>query len=524
MYDILIKNGLVIDGTGVSPALKDVGISGDKISEISVGIPEKNGKTVIDAKEKFVVPGFVDITSHSDTSWTLFDYPGQESLLSQGVTTIIGGNCGSSLAPLVHPDAIKSIQKWTDISKININWATTKEFFEEMSKMPLGVNFGTLVGHGTMRRGVIGEAIRPLNLEEIEKIKLFTEESMKAGAFGLSTGLGYSHEQPATADEVINFVRVVKNYGGVYKTHLRSEGREGLLAAINETIKIGREAEVPVLISHLKAIGRKEWQYITAAIDMIKNARNDGILITFDVFPYLRTGSHLYQLLPRWAREGGFVKIFERLKSPDMFAKIVIDMQRATLHYNRIILASAKDVSGVGKSIAEIAKSANLSPEETIAELLIVNEGRVSIFNKNLSGRNLMKLVLYPESSIASDGAGYSTEHQKSGTLVHPRSFGTFVHFLHHFVKVLRKLTWEEAIQKVSSRPAQVIGLKNRGMIAKKYYADIVVLSPDSLADNSTYTNPYKYSSGIDWVIVNGKIAMKNGELTGIKAGKVLKK
>src|SRR3989338_5538822 len=169
MYDILIKNGLVIDGTGVSPALKDVGISGDKISEISVGIPEKNGKTVIDAKEKFVVPGFVDITSHSDTSWTLFDYPGQESLLSQGVTTIIGGNCGSSLAPLVHPDAIKSIQKWTDISKINTNWATTKEFLSELSKMPLGVNFFTLIGHGTMRRGVLGEAIKALNLEEIEK-------------------------------------------------------------------------------------------------------------------------------------------------------------------------------------------------------------------------------------------------------------------------------------------------------------------------------------------------------------------
>src|SRR3989338_3169490 len=524
MYDIVIKNGLVIDGTGLPPAVKDVGISGEMISEIGDAIPEKSGHLVIDAKDKFVVPGFVDITSHSDTAWTLFDYPGQESLLTQGVTTIIGGNCGSSLAPLVHPNAIKSIQKWTDISKININWATTGEFLQEMSKKNLGVNFGTLIGHGTMRRGVIGEAIRPLNLEEIEKIKLLTEESMKAGAFGLSTGLGYSHEQPATADEVINFVRVVKEYGGVYKTHLRSEGREGLLAAINETIKIGRETEVPVLISHLKAIGRKEWQYVTAALDMIKNARNDGILITFDVFPYLRTGSHLYQLLPRWAREGGFVKIFERLKSPDSFAKIVIDMQRATLHYNRIIVASAKDVSAVGKSIAEIAKSANLSPEETIAELLIVNEGRVSIFNKNLSGRNLMKLVLYPESSIASDGAGYSTEHQKSGMLVHPRSFGTFVHFLRHFVKVLRKLTWEEAIQKVSSRPAQVIGLKNRGMIAKKYYADIVVLSPDSLADNSTYTNPYKYSSGIDWVIVNGKIAMKNGELTGIKAGKVLKK
>lgn len=524
MYDILIKNGLLIDGTGTSPVAKDIGISGEIISDIADSIPEKNGRMVIDAKGKFVTPGFVDITSHSDTTWTIFEYPGQESLLTQGVTSIIGGNCGSSLAPLVYPEALKSIQKWTDISDITTNWATVKEFIEELSKKTLGVNFGTLVGHGTMRRGVIGEQIRPLNLEEIEKIKYLTGESMKAGAFGLSTGLGYSHEQPATADEVINFVRVVKEYGGVYKTHLRSEGREGLLAAINEVIKIGRETEVPVLISHLKAIGKKEWQYINQALDMIKNARNDGIMISFDVFPYLRTGSHLYQLLPRWSREGGFIKIFERLKSPDSFAKMVIDMQKATLHYNRIIIASAKDTSVVGKSIEEIARTAGLTPEESIAELLLVNEGRVSIFNKNLSAKNLIKLILYPESSIASDGAGYGIEHRNSGVLVHPRSFGTFVHFLHHLVVILKKLSWEDAIQKVSSRPAQIIGLKNRGLITRKNFADMVIFSPDNLADNSTYSNPYQYSKGIDYVIVNGKIAVKNGEPTGVLAGKILKK
>lgn len=524
MYDIVIKNGLMVDGTGSSPIVKDIGISGEIISEIGGGIPESSGRTVIDAKEKIVVPGFVDITSHSDVTWTIFDYPGQESLLTQGVTTIIGGNCGSSLAPLVHPEAIKSIQKWTDLSKINTNWATLKEFLDELSKKPIGVNFGTLIGHGTLRRGVIGEEIRPLNLEEIEKIKLLVRGAMKDGAFGFSTGLGNSHEQPATADEVINFVRIVKEYGGVYKTHLRSEGREGLLAAINETIKIGRETETPVLISHLKAIGRKEWQYVSATMEMIKNARNDGILIAFDVYPYLRTGSHLYQLLPRWAREGGFTKIFGRLKAPDTFAKIVLDMQRSTLHYDRIIVSSAKDESSVGKTIGEISRTSKLSPEETIAELLIANEGRVSIFNKNLSKKNLVKMIMYPESSIASNGSGYSIEHQKSGSLVHPRSFGAFVHFLHYFVMVLGKLSWEEAVQKVSSRPAQIIGLKNRGILAQKYYADIAVLDPERLADNSTYTDPYQYSSGVDWVMVNGKIAVKNGELTGIKAGKFLKK
>src|SRR3972149_923429 len=357
MIDILIKNGTVIDGTGKEPFLSDVAVSGGVISDIARGIPETRAHEVIDATNKFVSPGFIDVTSHSDTTWTLFDYPGQESMLTQGITTIIGGNCGSSLAPLASGDAIKSIQKWTDVSRINTNWLSMSEFFEELKRRRLGVNFGTLIGHGTLRRGVIGEHIRPLSAEETEKTKFLVTEAMKAGAFGVSTGLGYSHEQPATIDEIANIISPVKEYGGVYKTHLRSEGHEGLLAAVNEAIQIGRSADVPVLISHLKAIGRKEWQYINGALEMIRNAREDGVTISFDVFPYLRTGSHLYQLLPRWAREGGFEGMFERLKNPATFAKIMVDMEPYTLPYERIVIASAKDTTVVGKTIAELARS-----------------------------------------------------------------------------------------------------------------------------------------------------------------------
>ncbi|KKU51607.1 MAG: hypothetical protein A3H69_03505 [Candidatus Sungbacteria bacterium RIFCSPLOWO2_02_FULL_47_9] len=524
MYDILIKNGLVIDGTNSLPSVKDIAINQDSIAEIAENIPVGKALVVIDAVNKFVAPGFIDVTSHSDTTWSIFDYPGQESMLTQGVTTIVGGNCGSSLAPLGNNEAIKSIQKWTDLSKINTNWSSVSEFLHELSSRQLGVNFGTLLGHGTMRRGIIGDAIRPLNIEEIEKIKYLTDQGMKDGAFGVSTGLGNSHEQAASADEVMNFVRLLKAYGGIYKPHLRSEGREGLLAAINEVVRIGRETEVPVCISHLKAIGRSEWSYIGKTLEMLKNAEEDGVTIRFDIFPYLRTGSHLYQLLPRWSREGGFAKIFERIKSIETREKVISDLKRYTLHYDRIIVASAKNPAFAGKTILQIAISTNLRPEEALVELLLINEGRISIFNKNISAKNLLRLILSPNSMIATDGAGYSLENRKTGNLVHPRSFGTFVHFLHHFVRQEGRLTWEQAITKISSLPATTLGIKNRGFLKKKFFADVVVFDPMKLADTSTFRSPYSYSTGIDWVVVNGKIAVSNGEITSSRAGRVLKK
>lgn len=524
MYDILIKGGLVIDGSGNPAVIKDVAVTADKIAAVGDSIDEKDAKKVIDAKGKFVAPGFIDITSHSDVTWTIFDYPGQESLLAQGVTTIIAGNCGTSLAPLVSKEAIKAVQKWTDISKINTDWLTVAEFLGTLEKRKMGVNFGTMVGHGTLRRGLIGEEIRALEQQEIKKIKYLIEEAMAQGAFGLSSALAYAHEQPATQDEMANFAKAVKERGGVYKTHIRSEGKEGFLAAVNETIGLARETEIPIIVSHFKAIGRKEWPYVAKALEMIKTARAGGIKITFDVFPYLRTGSFLYQLLPRWAREGGFVKIIERLRDPAMFAKVIIDLQKMTLHYNRIVIASCPDTQAVGKTIREIAAKSRLTPEEVLAELLIVNEGRVVIFNRNLSAKNLVKFISFPESFVASDGAGYSLEHQKTGNLVHPRSFGTFTHFLHHFVRDTKLVGWEEAIKKISSGPADFMGIKKRGYIKNGYFADVVVFDKEMLADFSTYSNPYAYSAGMDLVLVNGIAAIENGGFTGNLGGRVIRK
>ncbi|OGZ96665.1 MAG: hypothetical protein A3I44_01300 [Candidatus Sungbacteria bacterium RIFCSPLOWO2_02_FULL_51_17] len=522
MYDIIIKNGTLIDGAGGTPVIGDIAIKDGVISALGESI-ESPSELTIDARDKFITPGFIDVTSHSDTTWTLFDYPGQESLITQGVTTILGGNCGASIAPLISPHAIRSIEKWTDISRINTNWQGLGEFLSYLSGRPLGINFGTFIGHGTLRRGLIGDAPRALSPEEMRTMGLLIERSMAEGAFGLSTGLSYAHEAFATIDELSFYAKIIRAKNGVYKTHLRSEGG-ALIGAVNEAIRIGREAECAVHISHLKAIGKKSWKYIKTLTEMLELAHTNGITVHFDVFPYARTGSLLSQLLPSWARVGGFEKIFHRIKDPIMRERIISALGDLTLHYDRIIIASANAKHIVNKSIQQLAESGGLSPEEALLEILLVNNGRVSIFNKTLSVSRMKMLLEHPLAMIASDGSGYSDAHKKNGDLVHPRSFGTFPHFLHTCARDSQKLTWEKAIEKITSLPATTFGIARRGFLRKNYFADIVVFDPQTIKDTATYKKPFQYAIGLSWVIVNGKIALENGIVNSTRAGAVLKK
>lgn len=513
---------MVIDGSGADMKKADIGIK-DGLIETIGDLGDQEAKTVIQAAGQFVAPGFIDITSHSDVTWSLFDYPGQESMLTQGVTTIIGGNCGSSLAPLASSEAIHAMKKYTDVSRINTNWQRVDEFFAELEKHNLGVNFGTLMGHGTLRRGIIGDATRPLTQEEIEKMKFMIHEGMEAGAFGFSTGLSFSHESAASIEELTSFLKALTPYRGLYKVHLRSESHD-IFVSINELLRTGRELGIKVHISHLKLLGRTSWDFIENTEAMMSLAEKNGVKLSFDLFPYVRTGSFLYQLLPRWAREGGFDPMIKRIQDPAMKAKIIDDLKKFTLHYNSIIIASAEYPYHVGRTIAEIAETGKESPEEAMLSLLVANHGRVSIFNKTILSKNLELLVKNPLSTIASDGSGYDTAAAKTGNLVHPRSFGTFPHFLHHFVGKMKSLTWEEAIQKITSTPAGIIGIKNRGLLKAGYGADIMVFNPETIRDRATYTNPYLYSEGISTVIVNGVAEIENGAVTGKRAGKVLKR
>lgn len=522
MYDILIKNGVILDGSGGQPFAGFVGISGDGIRDIgSNGHPR--GTIEIDATGKFVSPGFIDITSHFDATWSLFDYPGAESLLSQGVTTVIGGNCGASLAPLASHYAIRSLQKWTDIAKINVDWATMKEFLREISGKKIGVNFGTLAGYGTIRRGIIGEDLRELTPEEIKKAVMLVRGAMEEGAFGLSTGRANAHENIAPHEELAVMARAVAEYGGVYKTHLKSESLD-ILPAVNEAIAIAKAAKVSVAVSHLKTVGRRSWRYTTGALAMLARAYDEGANIHFDAFPYARTGSHLYQLLPRWAREGGFLKIFERINDPEQKEALIRDLRGITLKADKITIASADNPHVVGHTLKEISEETGLKIEDVVLSLLISNSGRIAVFGKTLSPKRVREIISHPLSMIASDGSGYNIDAQKTGNLAHPRSFGTFVHFLHKYVRDMKVMSWQEGVKKITAAPAQKIGIKNRGLLKAGYKADVVVFDPAKIRDRSRYLDPYHYAEGIALVLVNGAVAVERGVFRNTGAGKVLRR
>lgn len=518
--DIVIKSGTVLDGEGNPAVTADIRIRGETIAEIGkIG----GGENVIDATGKYVTPGFVDITNHSDTHLSIFKYPALDSLVMQGITTIIGGNCGSSLAPLGSSDAINSIRKWVDPSQININWAGIREYLNEIENIRLGVNYGTLIGYGTLRRGVIGSDARPLGLEEREKVKYLLREGMKEGAFGLSLGLSYGHERVSTTEEIIEIGKTLLETWGIIKIHLRSEGKE-ILASVNEAVHIGRETNIPIQISHLKAIGKKSWPLLKKALEIIDSARESGVNINFDVSPYHTTGSLLYLLIPAWAREGGFVDLFKRLDDPWQKEKIITELKATTLHYEKLLVVSAKLSGIVGKTLAEIAARSGLIPEEAMLEAIRANDGRVAIIGKTLLPRNTQLEIKDKNSFIASDGAGYNQDEARGGNLVHPRSFGTFPHFWHKFVNELRLLTPEEAIKKITSEPAKKMEIKKRGTIQKGYFADIVIFDPLLIRDRANYQNPFRYPAGIEYVMVNGKIAVEKGRPLGTRAGKVLRK
>jgi len=523
MYEILIKNSIIIDGAKNNKHKADIAISEGKIKKIGK-LGASQAKIIIGAENLYASPGFIDINNHSDTYLTLFTIPSLESLLKQGITTILGGNCGSSLAPLVSADILKTIQKWADIREINLNWLSFKEFLEELNKKRIGLNFASLVGHSTIRRGILKDEFRNLKPKEMKMMKELLKSSLKEGAFGLSSGLVYSHAKIAPPKEIIDLVKIIKDFNGLYTTHIRGEAEE-LLPAIKETIEVAKKTKVSVEISHLKAMGRNFWPNMAKAIQLIEEAKNPNI--NFDIYPYTITGSVLYILLPDWVAEGGKFMLLKRLKNPSTKAKIIKEMQeRKDYEYNKITVAmSPIDKTFIGRKITEIAQSQNTSVEEAIINMLIASEGRVITFLDTLNEENVEMGLAHPVSFIASDGAGYNLQYyQKKKELVHPRCFGAFPRFLGKYVREKELMTWEEAIYKITGGPAQKLGLKDRGLLKENYWADLVLFNPKKIIDKANFENPYQYPGGIEYVFVNGKMAIEKGIYTGEKAGRVLKK
>ncbi len=523
MLDLIIKNGVVIDGTGKNMFRNDIGIVGDRIKKMG-NLEKEEAKKVIDAEGYYVTPGFIDVNNHSDTYWRIFINPDLESLLYQGVTTIVGGNCGSSLAPILNEDMFRSIQKWIDISSLNLNWLTVKDFFNEISKIKLATNFATLVGHATLRRGIKGDNRGELTEGEMNVMLKILRKALKEGALGVSFGLVYTHAQLASQWELFEVAKVVAKEKKILAVHIREES-ERILSSIQEVLDIASNTGVNLQISHLKIMGEDNWKMMDEVLQMIAEAYRKGIKVAFDMYPYTMTGSVLYALLPKWVAEGGRKMMLKRLRDPFMRSRVVREMMNNSIDYSNIIISiSPLNKSLTKRKVSEIADAQRKSVEEAIIDILLASNGRVITMMNVLSENNIQKELVCPLSIISSNGAGYNEKHKSSGELVHPRSFGTFPRILNKYVRNQELLTWEEAVFKMSGFPAKKYDIHQRGTLKKNNFADIVIWDPNRIEDLAMPNDPYHYSKGVEYLLVNGKIVIAKRKYLSRREGKIITK
>ena len=521
--DLLIKNGRIIDGTGKNEFPADIGIRDGKIVAIeNYGIiKEDSSIKIINAKSLKVTPGFIDIHSHTDTG--LFINPKAESKIRQGVTTEVAGQDGSSVAPRKN----NSDDDEYEVEKKS--WSTFPEFFKLLEENKTAVNFVTFVGQGTLRGFVVGEDDRIATVEEIEQMKKLAMEALDQGAFGVSSGLEYTPGSFASTEEISELCKVMKNRGGIYATHMRNEA-DTVLEAITEAIQIGKTASVPVNISHLKLQGKANWNKIDQALALIKDANNNGYKVTFDRYPYTAFSTGLSNLFPLWSRDGGRERFLERLQNKNELIKIkkyVLDKVTSLSSWDAVLIAGVKKENNKqyeGKTIQQIISQTNEDPFEFTRKLLIDENGSVSMCGFGMSEENTSRILSHPLCMVASDSSARATYGKLSEGNPHPRSYGTFPRFLGRYVRQNNIVTLPEAIRKITSFPAETLGISNRGVIAVGTMADVVCFDYENIIDKSDYVNPHQYPQGVQYVVVNGELVIDKSEHTGKLPGQILKK
>lgn len=547
MFDILIRGGTILDGTGKEKYEADLGISDGEISEIG-DLKNAKAKKEIKAKGLFICPGFIDILNHSDSYFKIFTNPTLDSLAMQGITTIIGGNCGSSLAPLAASFTmqdlrkgmgfktnvltapaksdvlLKSMRKWMDVSGININWTTLGEFLEVLANQGLSLNFGTLVGHSSLRRNLVGERVSDLSPDELAFMKGMIADALQEGALGMSCGLSYSHENFVETNELMELASVIADNDAIMAFHLRNESGQ-VLESVKEVIEVAQRSGVRAEISHFKISGKNNWDKLEEILKLLEQANEKGVEINFDFYPYDFSWSVFYQFLPSSLYIGGREKMLKRLADSSERKEIIKLLKGKVNEIARMIIAySPFNKNFVGRSFVDIAKEQGISLEEAIVAVLLGARGHVIVFDKSLDEKNVIREAKYPLGIAVTDGVGYVEEDCRGGQLVHPRCFGAFPHILGKYVRENKFLEWERAIQKMTSMPALKYGLSNRGFLQKGMKADIAIFDPNKIIDLATMDNPFQYSRGINYVLVNGKLIVDNGEHTKERAGEIVKK
>ncbi|MEN3008418.1 D-aminoacylase [Pseudothermotoga sp.] len=526
MFDVLLINGMVVDGTGSPWFHADIAVKNGKIVEIG-NLRRKKARLVIDAKGMFVCPGFIDIHSHSDFS--PFVNPFCESKVKQGVTTELVGNCGYSLAPLLG-EALEEVKKYhKEMYGMEAGWQSVEEYLAALENTRPAINYAMLVGHGTIRKSVMGYENRKPTLAEMKHMKKLVDDSMKQGAFGLSTGLIYPPGSYASTEEIFELCKVVAKHNGFYATHMRNESSK-LIESVEEAIEIGKKSAVAVQISHHKACGQKYFGKVKETLKLIEETRSKGYDITCDVYPYIATATDLDAILPDWVHEGGIEKMIERLKNGNTRKKIeqqIDPVQRDMGGYEKIYItyvSSEKNRVFQGKSLAEIARFLNKTPLEVAFDLIVEERAKVGMMRFAMDEEDVKLVIKSPYSMIGSDGSALSTSGILSKGHPHPRNFGTFPRVLAHYVRESKLLSVEEAVRKMTSFPASRIGLLDRGVLRPGMVADLVVFDLERVQDLADFEDPKRYPKGIVHVLVNGIPVVRDEQLTGERPGKVLRR
>jgi len=527
LFNYLIKNVKILDGAGNPWKFGDVAIEGDTIAKVG-NISESEADNIIDGKGLYLSPGFIDIHTHSES--ILFQDGRAHAHLLQGVTTNVLGQCGSSPFPMN-----EKRKKTIDKSDLDVTWESTGDFIKQFQNKKLSINAVPVVGQGAIRHCVMGyEPDKPTE-EQMDQMKALLKESMESGCFGVSTGLIYTPSAYADTDELVELTKVISEYDGIYFSHIRGEN-DFVLDSINEALTIGKKADVAVQISHLKAMGKHMWGKSVEILKLIDNARDEGVDVTFDQYPYKASATGLAAILPPWAHQGGATEMRKRLADSKMRDKLKQDIINGVdgwisfykgVGFENILITDTKktDKSIVGKTIAEIANDRNDdNPFNTCFDILQNYIGRVSIVYFTISDEDIERIMKHPLMMVGSDSSARPIDGPFTSGLPHPRTYGSFVTILSTYVREKGVLTLEEAIRKMTSSSAFKLGLTDRGLIVPGMKADLVLFNLDEVSTKSTYTDPIQFPTGIEKVFVNGTLAVDNGKHTNKFAGKVLLK
>src|SRR6266496_4237574 len=528
-FDVLIKNGTIYDGTGAEPKHANVAIRGDRIAGVG-DFKTAKAKTMIDANGLAVAPGFINMLSWSVAS--LIQDGRSQSEIRQGVTTEIMGE-GESMGPVNDHVRHYMLKQQSDI-KYDIKWNTLAEYLQYLERRGVSCNVASFIGSTTIRENVIGFEDKQTTAQQLDEMRELVRKEMEAGALGIGTSLMYPPAFYAKTEELIELSKVAAKYQGKYISHIRSEGNQ-LLPALEELIRISREAGLPAEVYHIKAAGKKNWPLLDQMIARIEAARKEGLKITADMYAYTASGTGLDACLPPWTQDSGYPVLFTRLRDKATREKIAAEVRTDSDAWENIYLSvgspdkillvgfkSEQLKPLTGKSLAEVAKARGKDPVETIMDLLVEDESRISAIYFEMSEENVRKEIAKPWISFGSDEASQAPEGVFLKSNPHPRAYGNFARILGKYVRDEKVIPMTEAVRRLSGLPASNLGLDHRGFIQEGMFADIVIFDPATIADRATFEKPHQYAVGVKHVFVNGVQVLRDGEHTGAKPGRAL--